>query len=184
MPAKRCPVVLDSEQREALRLLISTGTDSARKLTRARILVKADESEMGPAYADKQIRETLEVSVSTLERTRKTFALEGLTAALSPKRRSWGSREKFDGEKEAHLIALGCSEPPEGHARWTLRLFAETMVELQHFSSISHECIRQVLKKTTPPLARATLVYSRSGFGGRRCGDGRGLRPLCASCND
>ena len=62
-------------------------------------------------------------------------------------KRSWVSRQKFDGEKEAHLIALACSDPPEGHARWTLRLLAEEMVELNHFSSISHECIRQVLKK-------------------------------------
>ena len=147
MPAKRYPVLLDSEQRESLIRLISIGKDSARKLTRARILLKADESEGAAAYADKQIRE-LEVSLSTIERTRKTFALEGLTAALTPKKRSWVSRQKFDGEKEAHLIALACSDPPEGHARWTLRLLAEEMVELNHFSSISHECIRQVLKKT------------------------------------
>ena len=148
MPAKRYPVLLDSEQRESLIRLISIGKDSARKLTRARILLKADESEGAAAYADKQIREALEVSLSTIERTRKTFALEGLTAALTPKKRSWVSRQKFDGEKEAHLIALACSDPPEGHARWTLRLLAEEMVELNHFSSISHECIRQVLKKT------------------------------------
>ena len=149
MPAKRYPVLLDSEQRESLIRLISIGKDSARKLTRARILLKADESEGAAAYADKQIREALEVSLSTIERTRKTFALEGLTAALTPKKRSWVSRQKFDGEKEAHLIALACSAPPEGHARWTLRLLvSEEMVELNHFSSISHECIRQVLKKT------------------------------------
>ena len=148
MPAKRYPVLLNPEQRTSLMSLISSGKESARKLTRARILLKADESERAPAYADKQIREALEVSLSTIERTRKTFALEGLTAALTPKKRSWVSRQKFDGEKEAHLIALACSDPPEGHARWTLRLLAEKMVELQHFSSISHECIRQILKKT------------------------------------
>ena len=148
MPAKRYPVILEQEQRASLMRLISCGKESARTLTRARILLKADESETGPAYADKQIREALEVSLSTIERTRKTFALEGLTAALTPKKRSWVSRQKFDGDTEAHLIALACSEPPEGHARWTLRLLAEKMVELQHFSSISHECIRQVLKKT------------------------------------
>ena len=148
MPAKRYPVILEQEQRASLMRLISCGNESARKLTRARILLKADESETGPAYADKQIRAALEVSLSTIERTRKTFALEGLTAALTPKKRSWVSRQKFDGETEAHLIALTCSQLPAGHARWTLRLLAEKMVELQHFSSISHECIRQVLKKT------------------------------------
>ena len=160
MPSKRYPVILDSEQREALMGLISSGRESARKLTRARILLKADESETGPAYADKQIREALEVSLSTIERTRKTFALEGLTAALTPKKRSWVSRQKFDGEKEAHLIALACSQPPEGHARWTLRLLAEKMVELKHFTSISHECIRQVLKKTNSvPGASSAGVF-------------------------
>lgn len=152
MPAKRYPVHLDSAQRDTLRRLISTGKESARKLTRARILLKADESEGAPAYADKQIRAALEVSLSTIERTRKTFALEGLEAALTPKKRSWVPRQKFDGQTEAHLIALTCSEPPAGHARWTLRLLAEKMVELEHFSSISHECIRQVLKKTNSVL--------------------------------
>ena len=149
MPAKCYPVLLDQEQRASLMGLISSGKESARKLTRARILLKvSDESETGPAYADKQIREALEGSLSTIERTRRTFALEGLTAALHPKERSRSRPKKFDGDTEAHLIALVCSEPPEGHARWTLRLLADKMVELNHFSSISHECIRQVLKKT------------------------------------
>ena len=139
---------LTREQRDSLVSLISSGKASARKLTRARILLKADESQGSPAYADKQIREAVEVSLSTIERTRKTFVLEGLTAAVTPKKRSRASRQKFDGEKEAHLIALACSQAPEGYARWTLRLLAEKMVELHHFSSISHESIRQVLKKT------------------------------------
>ena len=149
MPVKRYPVMLDEGQRDYLINLISTGTESARKLTRARILLKADAGELGPAYSDEQIEEAVEVSIPTIERTRKTFVLEGLIAALTPKKRSNASRpRKFDGEKEAHLIALACSEAPEGFSRWTLRLLAEKMVELEHFSSISHETIRQVLKKT------------------------------------
>ena len=153
MPAKQNHVVLDRCQRDYLTELISSGTDSARKLTHARILLKADIGELGPAYTDKQIKEAVEVSISTIERTRKTFALEGLKAALTAKKRSDTSRpQKFDGEKEAHLIALACSEAPEGHARWTLRLLADKMVELKHFSSISHESIRQVLKKTNLDL--------------------------------
>ena len=104
------------------------------------------------AYADEQIKEAVEVSIPTIERARKTFVLEGLTAALCPKKRSDTPNQKFDGEKEAHLIALVCSEPPEGCSRWTLRLLAEKMVELEHFSSISHETIRQVLKKTNLDL--------------------------------
>ena len=149
MPAKRYPVMLDGCQRDYLIDLISSGTESARKLTRARILLKADAGELGPAYSDEQIEEAVEVSIPTIERTRKTFVLEGLIAALTPKKRSEPPRpKKFDGEKEAHLIALACSEAPEGFSRWTLRLLAEKMVELNHFSSISHETIRQVLKKT------------------------------------
>ena len=153
MPAKRYPVILDPEQRDYLLDLITSGTESARKLTRGRILLKADEGELGPAYADKEIKEALEVSIPTIERTRKTFALEGLTPALTPQKRSGPSRpKKFDGEKEAHLIALACSEAPEGHARWTLRLLAEKMVELNHVSSVCHETIRRTLKKTNLAL--------------------------------
>ena len=115
MPAKRYPVLLDPEQRDSLVSLISSGKASARKLTRARILLKADEGEFGPAYADKQIQEAVEVSASTIERTRKTFGREGLEAALTPKKPSKPSRpKKFDGEKEAHLIALACSDQATG----------------------------------------------------------------------
>ena len=120
----------------------------ARKLTRARVLLKADAGAFGPAYTDQEIQEAIEVSRRTIQRTRQTFAFRGLDAALTPKRRCpSGAPGKFDGEKEAHLIALACSVPPEGSARWTLRLLAEKMVDLQHFSSISHEAIRRVLKK-------------------------------------
>ena len=149
MSAKRYPVVLSRSQRDFLMDLISSGTESARKLTRARILLKADAGEFGPAYSDKEIKEAVEVSISTIERTRKAFVLENLTTALNAKKRCDASRpQKFDGEKEAHLIALACSEAPAGFSRWTLRLLAEKMVELNHFSSISHESIRRVLKKT------------------------------------
>ena len=154
MPAKRYPVILDRCQRDYLIDLISSGRESARKLTRARILLKADAGEFGPAYADVQIKEvSVEVSIPTVERVRKAFVLKGLIAALNPKKRSNASRwQKFDGEKEAHLIALVCSQPPEGFSRWTLRLLAEKMVELEHFSSISHESIRRVVKKTNLDL--------------------------------
>ena len=152
MAAKQYQVKLDKSQRDYLITLISSGKESARKLTRARILLKADEGEFGPAYTDDKIKEAVEVSIPTIERTRKAFVLENLTAALNPKKRSDTPGKKFDGEKEAHLIALVCSEPPEGCARWTLRLLAEKMVELEHFDSISHETIRRVLKKTNLAL--------------------------------
>ena len=152
MPAKQYQVILDQCQRDYLIDLISSGIESARKLTRARILLKADAGEFGPAYDDRQIKEAVEVSIPTIERTRKTFVLDSLTAALNAKKRSDTPNQKFYGEKEAHLIALVCSEPPEGCSRWTLRLLAEKMVELEHFSSISHETIRQILKKTNLDL--------------------------------
>ena len=149
MASKKNHVVLDQDQHVYLKKMITSGTESARKLTHARILLKADIGEFDPAYTDKQIQEAVEVSISTIERTRETFALEGLEAALTAKKRSEPSKpRKFDGEKEAHLIALACSAPPEGYASWSLRLLADRMVELNHFSSISHESIRKVLKKT------------------------------------
>ena len=152
MPAKQYQVILDQCQRDYLSDLISSGIESARKLTRARILLKADEGEFGPAYDNKQIKEAIEVSIPTIERTRKTFVVDGLTAALTAKKRSDTPTLKIDGEKEAHLIALVCSQPPQGCARWTLRLLAAKMVELEHVSSISHETIRRVLKKTNLDL--------------------------------
>ena len=162
MPAKRYPVLLDSEQRASLITLTTSGTASARKLTHARILLKADAGEFGPAFLDKAIKAALDVSLSTIQRVRKTFVLEGLEAALLPRRPSQGARpRKFDGDKEAHLIALACSDPPEGYACWTLRLLAEKMVELHHFSSISHESIRQVLKKTSCVLGVSSAGVSQ-----------------------
>ena len=147
MPALQYSVMLDQDQRESLIGLISTGNrDAARKLTRARILLKADEGEFGPAYADKQIQEAVEVSLSTIERTRKTFVREGLEAALTPKKPSKPSRpKKFDGEKEAHLIALALFGSARGVCLLDVR-FGQKMVELHHFSRFLM-IIRQVLKK-------------------------------------
>ena len=153
MPAKCHHVRLNACQRDELKSLIASGTSPSRKLTRARILLKADAGALGPAYTDKQIQEALEVSLRTIQRTRYAFALEGLQAALNPKeRRGAGMPKKFDGQTEAHLIALACSDPPEGAARWTLRLLAEKIVELQHVSSVCHETIRRVVKKTNLSL--------------------------------
>lgn len=182
MPAKRYPVQLDRCQREELITLTTSGTESARKLTRARILLKADAGELGPAYADPQIVEALDTSLSTVERTRKTFALEGLQAALTPKQRCGaGMPKKFDGQTEAHLMALACSAPPEGAARWTLRLLAEKIVELEYVSSVSHETIRRVLKKPTEALVREAVMYPAGSFTRVRLFNGGCLRPLPTS---
>lgn len=141
-------VMLIDDERQLLRQMISSGTEKARKLTHARILLKADVSEGGPGWLDEQISTALEVSLATIHRTRRAFVEQGLEAALNPRRQQRYRARRLDGEQEAHLIALLCSQPPEGRGRWTLRLLADKMVELAYVESLSHETVRQVLKKT------------------------------------
>ena len=146
---KRYIVRLSEEERKSLRKLVSSGKGPARIFTGARILLKADVSEGGPAWLDEKIAEALDVTIQTVERVRKQLVEEGLEAVLS--RRKYVqkvSRKKLDGDVEAHLIALACSEAPEGYTRWTLRLLAGRMVELGYVESLSHEAVRRALKKT------------------------------------
>ncbi len=148
MPAKRYKVTLADEERQDLLALISKGKTAAHKLTRARILLQADQGPQGPACSDQQIQQALHVGRMTVERTRQTFVEHGIDAALNRKKRSTPGNQKFDGEKEAHLIAVACSAAPKGQKRWTLQLLADKIVELEHFASITSETIRQHLKKT------------------------------------
>ena len=146
---KKYNVRLSNNERTTLKKLITSGRGPARMFTRARILLKADQSAKGPGWSDERISEALEVTVQTIERVRKQLVEEGFDAVLS--RREYKqkvSRKKIDGDMEAHLIALSCSDPPKGRARWTLRLLAETVVELGYVENISHEAVRQTLKKT------------------------------------
>ena len=145
--AKRYRVTLTPEEREALGRMISRGKGDARKLAHARVLLQADEG--GAGRADEAIASALNVSVRTVERVRQRFVEQGLEAALLPKPSKRIYARKLDGEQEAHLIALACSTPPEGKKRWTLRLLAERMVELRHVDALSHETVRQALKKTS-----------------------------------
>jgi Homeodomain-like domain len=149
MPAKHYKVTLTPEERQDLLALVSTGKAAAYRLTRARILLQADQSPHGPAWSDGHIHQALHVGRKRVERTRQTFVEVGLEAALQRKTRARPGNQKFDGSKEAHLIAVACSNPPAGHTRWTLQLLADKMIELHHFESISHETIRQHLKKAT-----------------------------------
>ena len=128
--------------------MTSRGKAAARKLNHAHILLKADQSENGPGWDDQRISQSFNVSVPTIERIRKNFVEEGLESALDRRMPSRTRPCKFDGEKEAQLIALACSTPPDGHTRWTLRLLADKLVELNHFDELSYETVRQVLKKT------------------------------------
>jgi transposase len=143
---KKYIVKLSEEEREALQELIAKGQASARKLAHARILLKADSSESGPGWTDQRIAEALEVSVATIERVRERLVEESLTAALNRHRSGTPRLRKLDGEQEAYLIALTCSQPEEGQQRWTLQLLADKLVELRQVASISRETVRQVLR--------------------------------------
>ena len=146
---KRYKVTLDADERQYLHDLIAAGRAAARKLAHARILLKADAAEGGPAWPDARIAEAVEVSVATIERVRQRFVEQGLDAALDRKPRERPAREiKLDGRAEARLVALACSAPPEGRATWTMQLLADKLVELEVVSSISDETVRLALKKT------------------------------------
>jgi transposase len=150
MPQKRYLVTLTAEERRDLAKLVSAGKRSARTLTRARILLKADQAAGGPAWDDARVAEALGCGRRTVERVRQRFVERGLEAALRHKPQDRPSRErKFDGAAEARLIAVACSPPPAGRARWTLKLLADRLVELEVFDSVSDEAVRRVLKKTS-----------------------------------
>jgi DNA-binding transcriptional LysR family regulator len=145
---KRYIVRLSSEERDQLEALLAKGKAAARQLTRARILLKADGSDRGPAWPDEEISRALDVGTITVHRVRRDFVEGGLDGALV--RRPVPRRpRRLDGEQEAHLIALACGRPPAGRRRWTLRLLADKMVELGHIDRVSHETIRRTLKKTS-----------------------------------
>jgi transposase len=148
MPAKKYRITLTEAERQSLREQIAAGRATAQSLMHARILLKADEGPDGPAWKDDQIVAALEISRPTVERVRRRYAETGLEATLErrPTRRVY--RRKLDGEHEAHLIALACSEAPAGRSGWSLRLLAERMVALYDLDGVSYETIRRTLKKT------------------------------------
>jgi transposase len=143
---KKYIVTLTESERVELRKLISTGKGAARRLTHARVLLKADQG-----LTDERIAQEVEVGTATVERVRRRFVEEGLAEALDPRRPEKPRTRKIDGEVEAHLIALVCSSPPEGKARWSLRLLADKLVELEHLPEVSHETVRRTLKQTSLP---------------------------------
>lgn len=146
---KKYKVTLTVEERNSLQQLIAAGKAAAKKLTHARILLKADAASGGPAWTDVRIAEALEVHVTRVERLRQRFVEQGLDAALGRKKQDRPSRQRtFDGKAEARLIAVACSQPPQGRARWTLRLLADKLVELEIVDAVSTETVRRTLKKT------------------------------------
>ena len=146
---KKYKVTLTAEERNSLQTLIVAKRTAAKKVVHARILLKADAGPDGPAWTDARIAEAFEVDVSTVERLRQRFVEQGLEAALDRKKQDRPSRPRtLDGKAEARLIALACSEPPAGRVRWTLRLLADKLVELEIVDTICTETIRRTLKKT------------------------------------
>ena len=145
---KKYRVTLTPEERQGLQDSIAAGKASAKKLAHARILLKADAADGGPAWPDGRIAEALEVSVATVERVRQRFVEQGLEAALARKPQDRPSRQRtLDGRAEARLIALACSTPPDGRRGWTMRLLADKLVELEVVPTISDETVRRSLKK-------------------------------------
>ena len=152
---KRYVVRLSAEERERLEGLIRKGKSPARRLLKARILLKADVSPAGEEWSDSQIIDALDTSISMVYRVRKQWVEEGLEAVLSRKQRAMPAIARiFDVEKEAKLIALACSKPPKGRARWSLRLLENKVVELDIVDRASDSTIGRVLKKTlSSPIA-------------------------------
>lgn len=141
-------VRLSKEERATMESLVGDRRAAADKRLRARMLLKADVGVCGPAWNDEKIAEAFEVGLSTIHRLRQRVVEDGLEAALVRKPRLRSRLPKLDGEKEARLVALACSAPPEGRARWTLQLLADKLVQLQVVDSISDETVRLRLKKT------------------------------------
>jgi len=148
---KKYVVRLDESEREMLGGLVKKGRGKvlARKRLHAEILLKADEGPIGPGWTDRRVSEAFDVHLNTVQNIRQRFVEGGMEAALDRKKQLRPSRQRIlDGEGEARLIAIACGAAPAGQARWTLRLLASRLVELEVVESISHETVRQRLKKT------------------------------------
>lgn len=149
MRQNKYTVMLTETERAQLRTLIGAGSAPARLLTHARILLKANQGEGGPGWTDAAIGGALEVHPATVGRVRRTYVAAGLEAALARKTPDRVYPRTLDGAGEAHLVALACGGPPAGHARWTLRLLADELVQLEIVEAISHETVRRTLKETS-----------------------------------
>jgi transposase len=148
MGKKKYVVKLTKKQQKKLRHLTRKGEAKARQLTRARVLLLADYNRKKGVKSDEQISDILDVSLATIHRIRRQFATEGLDAALEEKPRC-GRPNVFSGKDAAHITALACSDPPEGHGKWSVRLLADKAVELGYVETISYRTVSNMLKKTT-----------------------------------
>lgn len=149
---KKYVVKLDKAEQEFLEQLVKTGNGPARKLRRAWILLKSNTNEDGPNWSYEKICQAYDVSEVTVYQVRKTYLEQGLEKAINRKKPEREYEHRLDGEAEAHLIALACSEAPDGQERWTLRLLRDRMIKLEYVEDVSHETIRTTLKKTNLSL--------------------------------
>lgn len=149
---KKYVVTLTPTEREYLQQLTSKGKNPVYKVNHARILLKADTSQAEGGWTDSAITSALDISVSTIERVRRRFVEEGIEEALGRHEPKVRKARRLDGEQEAYLIALACSEPPKGQGRWTLRMLSDYMVDWGYVEAVSHETVRQTLKKTNLSL--------------------------------
>ena len=149
---KKYRVELSVEQRQQLKKLITTGSLSNAANRHARILLKADVAPRGHGWTDEQISDAFEVNIRTVMRVRQTFVQAGLERAILRQKRRGPHPRKIDGQVEAHLVALVCSPPPPGQARWSLRLLSDRLVQLVDLESVSHETVRRALKKMNSSL--------------------------------
>ncbi len=154
---KKFVVCLNQEERETLERLVKTGNAPARKQTRAWILLKSDAAEDAPNWSYEQVCQAYNVSQVTVYQVRKAYVEHGLEKAINRKKPEREYEHCLDGEAEAHLIALACSEAPEGQERWTLRLLQDRMIKLEYVEDVSHETIRTTHKKTNLSLDFCTL---------------------------
>jgi len=144
---KRWVVELSQEEREQLEQLINKGNVAGYKIKHAQMLLKADEGEQGTSWPDTRIAEAYNVSESTVRNLRKRLVEKGFEAALEREKQTT-YRTKLDGEAEAKLITIACSQPPEGYSRWSVRLLADRLVELEIVDAVSHMTVQRVMKKT------------------------------------
>jgi hypothetical protein len=178
---KKYIVRLNREEREQLEAIVDKGKAAARQIARARILLKADVSESGEGWSDSRIMEALNASASLVYDTRRQLVEEGFEAAITRKQRERPPVERiFDGAKEARLIQLACSSPPEGYVRWSLRLMESKVVELEIVEAASDSTIGRVLKKHPAAPPQQTMGHSARGQCGVRSGDGGCLGCLYA----
>jgi len=156
-------VSLTQKEREELLSITKGGTHTSKKFIHALILLNCDEGEFSDKVTNEEVANVLKIGPRTIDRVKKKFVEEGFDAALDNRPTTRVYARKADGDVEAHLIALSCSEAPEGFSRWSLRLLAETMVELEYVEDISHETVRRVLKKRITSLESEGMDYISVG---------------------